>query len=102
VNLEEAGDALARLRDEIDVLDLRILELLNDRARVVSEIGQIKMRAHLPIYEPRREDAVFKNVLEGNRGPLSPGAVRRLFERIIDEARTLQRTRMEEEKESNQ
>lgn len=42
---------------------------------------------------------VFRNVLSHNGGPLSEGAIRRLFERIIDEMRTLQRERMAEKKE---
>ncbi|MBN9660658.1 MAG: chorismate mutase [Acidobacteria bacterium] len=95
---EEAQAALADLRTLIDDVDLRILALFNERADVVSRIGDIKKTMTMPIYEPKREDEVFRNVLQGNRGPLSEGAVRRLFERIIDEMRTLQRERMERDK----
>ncbi|MBI5283031.1 MAG: chorismate mutase [Candidatus Solibacter usitatus] len=95
---EEAQAALDLLRKSVDEVDLRILELLNQRAKVVEKIGDIKKVAALPIYEPKREDMVFQNVLSGNGGPLSAGAVRRLFERIIDEMRTLQRERMAKEK----
>jgi chorismate mutase len=49
----------------------------------------------LPIYEPKREDEVFRNVTDNNGGPLANDAVRRVFERIIDEMRVVQRTRME-------
>lgn len=100
MNNEEALDALEQHRKEIDRIDLQILALFNDRARVVERIGDIKKQMTMPIYEPKREDEVFKNVLGGNGGPLSAGAVRRLFERIIDEMRTLQRERMEREKQS--
>ncbi|MBI5087012.1 MAG: chorismate mutase [Acidobacteria bacterium] len=95
---EEAQAALDLLRKTIDEVDLRILKLFNERARIVEKIGDIKKVAALPIYEPRREDMVFQNVLSGNGGPLSEAAVRRLFERIIDEMRTLQRERMAKEK----
>ncbi len=95
---EEAQAALADLRTLIDDVDLRILALFNERADVVSQIGDIKKTMTMPIYEPKREDEVFRNVLQGNHGPLSEGAVRRLFERIIDEMRTLQRERMERDK----
>ncbi|MGC4050262.1 MAG: chorismate mutase [Paludibaculum sp.] len=95
---DEAQAALADLRALIDNVDLRILALFNERADVVSRIGDIKKTMTMPIYEPKREDEVFRNVLQGNRGPLSEGAVRRLFERIIDEMRTLQRERMERDK----
>jgi len=86
-------DDLADCRRQIDALDLRILALLNERTKVVEEIGRIKQQLGLPIYEPKREDDVFHNVTAHNQGPLPPEAVRRLFERIIDEMRTLQRMR---------
>lgn len=91
---EEAQLALDELRVAIDSVDIRILALFNERAGVVSGIGDIKKQMTMPIYEPKREEEVFRNVLSNNHGPLSEGAVRRLFERIIDEMRTLQRERM--------
>jgi len=94
---EEAAALLDQYRQEIDELDVRILDILNDRTRIVEKIGAVKREASLPVYEPKREDAVYRNVLSHNRGPLSEGAVRRLFERIIDEMRTLQRERNQKE-----
>lgn len=94
---EEAARLLDEYRRQIDALDIRILEILNDRTRIVEKIGAVKREAELPVYEPKREDAVYRNVLEHNKGPLSESAVRRLFERIIDEMRTLQRERNQKE-----
>ena len=91
---EEALRILAECRDRIDLLDRRILDLLNERTRTVEEIGRVKQSLRLPIYEPKREDEVFRNVSENNGGPLPPEAVRRVFERIIDEMRTVQKIRM--------
>ena len=85
---------LDECRELIDALDLRLLELLNERTKVVERIGEIKRSLTLPIYEPKREDQVLANVLQHNQGPLSPEAVRRVFERIMDEMRTLQKTKM--------
>ena len=87
-------DELAECRRKIDVLDMRLLELLNERTRIVEEIGRIKQHLSLPIYEPRREEDVFRNVTAHNPGPLSSEAVKRVFERIIDEMRTIQREKM--------
>jgi len=87
--------ALEAYRIAIDAVDLRLLELLNERTSVVEEIGRVKRAAQLPIYEPKREDQVFENVTSHNHGPLTPDAVKRIFERIIDEMRTIQRLRME-------
>lgn len=94
MNHQEGQKLLAGHRLRIDDLDLQILKLLNQRTAVVLEIGEIKRALNLPIYEPRREDDVFRNVTGNNAGPLSPEAVRRVFERIIDEMRTVQRDRM--------
>jgi chorismate mutase len=90
-------DDLAECRKRIDELDVKILALLNERTKVVEEIGRIKQALGMPIYEPKREDDVFANVTAQNQGPLPPDAVKRLFERIIDEMRTLQRMRREGE-----
>jgi chorismate mutase-like protein len=90
---EEALEALAAHRREVDAIDLELLELLNRRTRVVESIGKIKQAAQLPIYEPRREEEVFRNVAGHNAGPLTTEALKRIFERIIDEMRALQKMR---------
>jgi chorismate mutase len=95
---EEALHALAEARKRIDAIDLRLLELLNQRTRVVEEIGRAKESVGLPIYEPKREEDVFRNVTDHNAGPLTPDAVKSIFERIIDEMRTLQRMRRQQKK----
>ncbi len=87
-------ERLAECRRKIDVLDLRLLELLNERTRIVEEIGHIKHHLSLPIYEPKREEDVFRNVTANNSGPLSSEAVKRVFERIIDEMRNIQKDEM--------
>ena len=89
-----SNERLADCRSRIDVVDLKILALLNERTRIVEEIGRIKQALAMPIYEPKREDQVFHNVTTANPGPLSAEAVRRVFERIIDEMRTVQRDKM--------
>jgi len=87
-------ERLAECRQEIDVLDLKILALLNERTSIVEEIGRIKETLSLPIYEPKREDQVFHNVTSNNHGPLGAEALKRIFERIIDEMRSIQREKM--------
>jgi chorismate mutase len=99
VTREAAIEALAECRRQIDELDLRILALLNERAGIARHIGHIKQSAEMPIYEPRREEQVFENVTSRQTGPLSPDAVKRVFERIIDEMRKVQRDRMEADKQ---
>lgn len=87
-------EQLADCRKRIDAVDLKILAMLNERTKIVEEIGRIKQHMSVPIYEPKREDEVFRNVTSNNPGPLSGEAVKRVFERIIDEMRTVQRDKM--------
>jgi chorismate mutase len=89
-------EAIERLRRRIDEIDRRLLDLLNDRARCVVEVGQIKRRCgNMPLYQPEREREIFSAVESANRGPLSNRAIRRLFERILDESRMVERNIME-------
>ncbi len=94
MTLESGLETLRKCRDRIDALDQEILRLLNERTRVVEEIGRIKQHLDLPIYEPKREDEVYNNVTGANTGPLTADGVRRVFERIVDEMRNVQRLRM--------
>lgn len=84
-------EEMERLRGRIDALDERIVALLNERAGCALAIGRIKERLGLPIYQPAREVEVLARVRAANGGPLDAGAVTRLFERIIDEGRRLER-----------
>lgn len=85
---------LKTCRQRIDEIDVRLLDLLNQRTVIVEEIGRIKQALDLAIYEPKREEQVFSNVTVHNRGPLPDEAVRRIFERIIDEMRTVQKLKI--------
>ncbi|HEY2932786.1 MAG TPA: chorismate mutase [Acidobacteriota bacterium] len=85
-------------RKKIDELDLKLVQLLNERTHCAVEIGKLKRQLQQQLYDPDREGQVFENVQRANRGPLRPDAVQRLFERIIDEARRAARLAMGEEK----
>jgi chorismate mutase-like protein len=94
----EVVRALARCRERIDQIDRRLVDLLNERTSIVEEIGRVKKDAKLAIYEPKRENQVFENIGAHNAGPLTADGVKRIFERIIDEMRRVQKDRMEETK----
>jgi chorismate mutase len=85
-------------RDRIDDIDTQLVRLLNERTTCATEIGKIKVALGLDAYSPEREVEVMKNVTACNKGPLSSAAVRRLFERIIDEARSVERVYMHDQK----
>jgi len=87
-------------RRRIDEIDRRLVELLNERSRCAIEIGHMKRSLGLPVYQPEREQEILANVEQLNHGPLADTAVRRLFERVIDEARSLERAARTEEGEA--
>jgi len=95
---------LSDWRRRIDELDRKLVELLNERSQCALEIGKLKQQENLPLYQPEREKEVLQNAERDNKGPLSNAAIRRLFERIIDEARAAERIAMhpdaEKEKDS--
>lgn len=83
--------SLDQLRREIDELDERLVELLNARAARALAIGRLKEEIGMQVYQPERERTVLAHVRSVNAGPLDDDAITRLFERIIDEARRLER-----------
>jgi len=80
------------IRKEINRLDNDLLRLFNQRAALALKIGERKKELNLPIYDPSREKLIFARMQENNHGPLDNAAIIRLFERVIDESRSLERT----------
>lgn len=82
-----------QIRLEIDRLDNELLRIFNERAALALKIGEVKKELGIPVYDPRREKLIFDKVKANNPGPLEDGAIVRLFERVIDESRRLERIR---------
>jgi chorismate mutase len=89
-------------RIRIDEIDLELVKLFNERTQCAIEIGHIKKRLGLEIYSPAREAQVIANVNAANTGPLDTEAIRRLFERVIDEARRIERIEASKEEGSGE
>lgn len=82
-----------QIRERIDALDRELLRIFNERASLALEIGELKKDLALPIYDPSREKRIFDAMSAANPGPLENEAIVRLFERVIDESRSLERLR---------
>jgi chorismate mutase-like protein len=82
-------------RRRIDEIDGKLLELLNERTRCVIEVGKIKKAQNVRIYDPEREREILQRMKEQNRGPLDEEGLQRLFERVIDECRRIERNESE-------
>ena len=82
---------IADWRKKIDELDRQLVALISERARAAVAIGKLKRDTSMPIYEPHRERVVFENVQAANRGPLAGRDLVRIYERIIDVMRNVQK-----------
>ena len=85
------GAKLSSVRARIDRLDRALLRLLNQRARLALDIGRIKKRRKWPVFDAAREAFVLRRVETANRGPLSPRAIRHVFQAILCECRRRER-----------
>ncbi len=88
---------LTELRDEIDAIDARILELLRHRLELVLRVGEIKRAHNVKVYDPERERRVLDKLAASAKPPMRAETARRIFERIIDEARSQEKHHINEE-----
>jgi chorismate mutase len=77
-------------RAKIDALDRRLVQLLSERAQCALAVGKIKTSQNMEVFDPERERQIILNILKENKGPLDDDALRRIFERVIDECRRIE------------
>src|SRR5678816_2440926 len=86
-----SDDPLAGLRDAIDRLDDRLLELLNERARLAGQVAEHKQATGRAFYAPARERGIIDRLQEGNAGPFPSSAIRPVFQEIISACLSLEK-----------
>ena len=82
-------------RQKIDEIDSKLVELFNERSKCAIEIGKIKHAQSLRVYDPEREREILRRIKRANPGPLDDEGLQRLFERVIDECRRIERLERE-------
>ena len=82
---------LSDLRQRIDTLDRKLVELLNERAEVVVEVGKTKQHDGTPIYAPDRESSVLGRVLKSNQGPLPDRTLEGIWRELMSGSFRLER-----------
>src|SRR5712691_3117328 len=82
---------LKSLRNQIDKLDLQILKIVNERAALAAEIGRVKDDHGTEVFSPAREEEVFQNMIQANKGPLDETTIRAVYREIMSGARALQK-----------
>ncbi|MEM7624045.1 MAG: prephenate dehydratase [Planctomycetota bacterium] len=90
---EQAQRDLAPLRQQIDALDEQLIQLLNERAKIVIEVGRVKRAAGeaVPIYAPDREQAVMQKIRDANQGPLPDACVEAIWRELMSGSFALER-----------
>lgn len=83
--------ALRPLRERIDTLDKQLIDLLNERARVVVEVGKVKRDTSAPIYAPDREQRVLEQIRKYNEGPLPDPCVEAIWRELMSGSFALER-----------
>ena len=83
--------SLEGLRSEIDSLDSKIVKLLNERAKIVQKIGEIKKQMSAQVYVPNREKEVYEKIIAQNNGPLSNECLTTIYRELIAGSRALEK-----------
>ncbi len=81
---------LEELRKKIDRIDDKLLELLNERIKIVQEVGALKHKTGASIYRPEREKAIIERLSRQNSGPLTEAAIEAIFLEIFAVARNFE------------
>lgn len=80
------------LRKKVDRLDARILELLNDRAKLSLDIGRLKSKTSASIYSPDREKDVYRRITSNNQGPLSNTSLKAIYREVMSGSLRLEKS----------
>lgn len=83
---------IGELRKSIDVIDKKILDLINQRLSLAKQIGDLKKQGGIQILDSGREKEILKRLLEKNNGPIGADGLRKIFNAIIAEGRNVQST----------
>lgn len=81
---------IEELRSRVDEVDRELIRILNERARIVQEMVEIKAQAGKPLFDPKREEEILRKVAEVNEGPIYDSSMREIFELILHRIRDLE------------
>jgi chorismate mutase/prephenate dehydratase len=84
-------EKIKKYRDDINRIDMQIVDLLNDRAKIVLEIKRLKKKHNIPLYDAKREEELLDNIVKYNKGPLYNDNIVQIFESILRNVQILER-----------
>ncbi len=88
---DEFKEKLNKYREEINQIDKKIVDFLNRRAVVVMKIKKLKEDKNVPLYDAKREEELFDNIVKYNKGPLYNDNIIQIFESILRNVQILEK-----------
>jgi len=88
---DDFKERLNKYREEINGIDKKIVDLLNKRAVVVMKIKRLKEDRNVPLYDAKREEELFNNIVKYNKGPLYNDNIVQIFESILRNVQVLEK-----------
>jgi 3-deoxy-7-phosphoheptulonate synthase/chorismate mutase len=85
-----SNEQLEQLRDQLDEVNLKLLDLINERGRLAKEIGQVKLKSGVNRFDPERERKMLNLIADNNKGPFETSTVQHLFKQIFKASLELQ------------
>lgn len=85
-----SNEQLNALRDQLDDVNLKILELINERGRLVQDIGRVKIKQGVNRFDPVRERKMLDQIAANNDGPFETSTLQHLFKQIFKASLELQ------------
>jgi chorismate mutase len=82
---------LGEYREQINDIDKKLVDLLNDRAVVVMKVKKLKQKENLPLYDARREEELVESIVKYNKGPLFRDNIIQIFENILRNVQILEK-----------
>ena len=79
----QSNEPLEALRKKIDAIDHQLVDLINQRAKLVVEVGNLKRGTNVPIYAPHREAAVLKKIQSFNEGPIHDRTLEAVYRELM-------------------
>lgn len=89
---DELNSRLKPLRDRIDAIDAQLIALLNQRAAVALEVGEVKKHFNAPVFRPERELQVIARLQDMSAGPLASEHISAIWREIMAASRALEQT----------
>lgn len=85
-----AGKTLEKLREKIDQIDNKLIDIVNERMEIIKEVGEFKKTSNSAIYRPEREQSIIDRLYKNHQGHLNRAAIEAIFMEIFAISRNLE------------